>query len=242
MTDSSQTIIDCLLGAAQKAGVKLKPNCGVESASRKFGNGFKLALSNGELMACDKLLLATAAAARPRWDNWRFHSATRWNRPCLRCSRFTLKSRGCANLAGISVENVEVSVPGIKLRERGALLVTHWGLSGPAILRLSAWGARELHEKNYQFQPPNQLAAALERRETCRGISMARRKSQPAKAIVNLPIAPLPARLWEQLVLRFRCSRVDARWSALSPSGPASIDSAVVPLGIFGDRKKFEQG
>jgi predicted Rossmann fold flavoprotein len=103
-------------------------------------------------------------------------------------------------LAGVSVENVEASVPGTGLRERGPLLVTHWGLSGPAILRLSAWGARELHDRDYRFPlhlnwlpdwSEEKLAAEFQ----------SRRAAQPAKSLVNFPIAPLPARLWEQLVL-----------------------------------------
>ena len=74
-------------------------------------------------------------------------------------------------LAGVSVETVEVSVPETKLRERGALLLTHWGLSGPAILRLSAWGARELHDKNYQFTLQINWLPRLERGKARGGIS-----------------------------------------------------------------------
>jgi len=75
-------------------------------------------------------------------------------------------------LAGVSLENVEAQIPGTKLRERGALLITHWGLSGPAILRLSAWGARELHEKIIAHAS-NQLAAAFERGKAAGGIPIA---------------------------------------------------------------------
>ena len=64
---------------------------------------------------------------------------------------FHIESPWLRTLAGISVGAVEVSVPAAKLRERGPVLVTHWGLSGPAILRLSAWGARALHKLNYRF-------------------------------------------------------------------------------------------
>ena len=108
----------------------------------------------------------------------------------------------------------EVSVPGTKLRERGALLVTHWGLSGPVILRLSAWGARALHEKNYRFPLlvnwlPHWNAEKLAEE------FQARRESHGARMVINLPIAPLPARLWEQLVLAAGVAP-DARWSALS--------------------------
>jgi predicted Rossmann fold flavoprotein len=120
-------------------------------------------------------------------------------------------------LAGVSLETVEASVPGTKLRERGALLLTHWGLSGPAILRLSAWGARELHARNYNFTlqinwlphlNAEQLAAAF---QTCR-------RSQPAKFIVNTPLAKMPSRLWEQLVIASGIPR-ETRWAALSGAG-----------------------
>jgi hypothetical protein len=87
-------------------------------------------------------------------------------------------------------------------------------LSGPAILRLSAWGARELHGKNYQFKLQiNWLPHFSE--EKLAAEFQARRKSQPAKLIVNFPITPLPARLWKQLVLASGIAR-ETRWSELS--------------------------
>jgi len=87
------------------------------------------------------------------------------------------------DLAGVSVEAVEAAVPGTGLRERGALLLTHWGLSGPAILRLSAWGARELHGSTTGSTSLNwlphlgteALAAELE----------SRREAQPARLVVT---------------------------------------------------------
>jgi hypothetical protein len=92
--------------------------------------------------------------------------------------------------------------------------MTHWGLSGPVILRLSAWGARALHEMNYQcvlrvnWLPHLNDAQLAKEFETRRG-------SQAARLVVNAPVAPLPARLWEQLVLAAEVPR-DTRWSALS--------------------------
>jgi predicted Rossmann fold flavoprotein len=105
-------------------------------------------------------------------------------------------------------------VPGARLRERGALLATHWGLSGPVILRMSAWGARELHELDYQFPLHINWLPHLDA-EKIAAEFRSRRSSQPAKLIVNTPLAPLPSRLWEQLVLAAGISR-DTRWAALS--------------------------
>jgi predicted Rossmann fold flavoprotein len=213
-TDSSQTIIDCLLNAALKAGIKLKTNCGVDSAAKKSGGGFELTLSNGEILSCDKLLLAIGGCRTPALGQLAVSLGHTLEPPVPSLFTFHVEIPWLRELAGVSVENVEASVPGTKLRERGALLLTHWGLSGPAILRLSAWGARELHERNYNCPLQiNWLPQLTE--EKLAAEFQARRKTQPAKMIVNFPIAPLPARLWEQLVIASGITR-EARWSELS--------------------------
>ena len=164
-------------------------------------------------MICDRLLLATggcrAAAAgqlavslghtlaAPVPSLFTFHVATPWLR----------------SFAGISIEPVEVSVPPAKLRERGALLVTHWGLSGPVILRLSAWGARALHGFNYHFPLQINWLPQHSVEEISAGLK-SRRETQPARLIVNTPMAPLPSRLWEQLVLAAGIAH-GTRWAAL---------------------------
>jgi predicted Rossmann fold flavoprotein len=213
-TDSSQTIIDCLLNAAQKAGVKLKTNCAVESAAKKSHGGFELKLSNGEKLVCDKLLLAVGGCRTPTLGQLAISLGHSLEPPVPSLFTFHIAAKWLHELAGVSIESVEASIPETKLRERGALLLTHWGLSGPAILRLSAWGARELHGKNYQFKLQiNWLPHFSE--EKLAAEFQARRKSQPAKLIVNFPIAPLSARLWEQLVIASGMAR-DTRWAALS--------------------------
>jgi hypothetical protein len=215
-TDSSQTIIDCLTNAANEAGMKLKTNCGVESVAKKSGGGFELKLSNDETLSCDKLLLAIGGCRTPALGQLAVSLGHTLEAPVPSLFTFHIEIPWLRELAGVSLETVEASVPETKLRERGALLLTHWGLSGPAILRLSAWGARELHERNYHFKLQiNWLPHLTE--EKLAAEFQARRKSQPAKMIVNFSIAPLPARLWEQLVIASGIAR-DTRWAALSGS------------------------
>jgi predicted Rossmann fold flavoprotein len=214
VTDSSRTIIDCLTNAANAAGIKLKPNNGVESIIKKSGGEFDLKLSTGETQACDKLLLATGGCRTPALGQLAVSLGHTLEPPVPSLFTFHVDIPWLRELAGVSLESVEVSVPETKLRERGALLLTHWGLSGPAILRLSAWGARELHGKNYQFPihinwlphlNAEKLAAEFQKQ----------RKLQPAKFIVNTPLAKLPSRLWEQLVIASSIAR-DTRWAALA--------------------------
>jgi predicted Rossmann fold flavoprotein len=214
-TDSSQTIIDCLLNAARNAHVKLRANCGVEGVVKKSG-GFELALSNGEKMGCDKLLLAIGGCRTPALGQLAVSLGHTLESPVPSLFTFHIEVPWLRGLAGVSVEAVEASVPGTQLRERGPLLVTHWGVSGPAILRLSAWGARELHGLNYHFPLHINWLPHLSEEALVKELK-SRRRAQPAKTIVNYPIATLPARLWEQLVLAAGIPR-DLRLSSLSDS------------------------
>lgn len=215
VTDSSQTIIDCLLNAARNAGIKLKAHCSVE-AVKKSGDGFALMLSNGEVLSCDKLLLATGGCRTPALGQLAVSLGHTLEPPVPSLFTFHIETAWLRQLAGISVANVEVSVPEIKLHEHGSLLITHWGLSGPVILRVSAWGARELHDKGYRFALRVNWLPDLNE-EKLAAEFQTRRKSHPAKLIINSPVAPLPVRLWEQLVL---VSGLDGnmRWAALSAS------------------------
>ena len=217
VTDSSQTIVDCLLNAARAKNIQLKTNCGVERVAKKDGGGFELTLSNGETLACDKLLLATGGCRTPALGQLAVSLGHTLEMPVPSLFTFHIATPWLLDLAGISVEPVEVSVAETKLRERGALLITHWGLSGPVILRLSAWGARVLHQMDYRCTlrvnwlphlSDEKLAAEFE----------ARRRAQAARFVVNSTVAPLPARLWEQFVLAAGVAR-ETRWSALSRPG-----------------------
>jgi predicted Rossmann fold flavoprotein len=194
--------------------VKLTLNRGVESVMKRLGGGFELRLSDGETLACDRLLLATGGCRVPALGQVAVSLGHTLEPPVPSLFTFHIETPWVQELAGVSVEAAEVSVPGTGLRERGPLLLTHWGLSGPVILRLSAWGARELQGFNYQFPllvnwlphlSSEALVAALQ----------SRRNAQPARLVVNTPIAPLTARLGERLA---RAARVpdDRRWADLS--------------------------
>jgi predicted Rossmann fold flavoprotein len=213
-TDSSQTIVDCLVAAAEKAGVKFRLNCGVESILKTPDGKFELTLAGGEKISANKLLLATGGCRAAVAGNLAVSLGHKIERPVPSLFTFQIESPWLRSLAGVSVELAEVSIPSAKLRERGPLLVTHWGLSGPAILRMSAWGARELHSLDYKFPllvnwlpefSAEKIAAEF----------LARRETDGGKLVVNVPLAPLTSRLWEQLVLAAHIP-ADTRWSKFS--------------------------
>lgn len=214
ITDSSQTIVDCLLNTARAAKVKLKPNCGVERVRRKPGAVFELSLSNRETLDCDRLLLATGGCRTPALGQLAVSLGHTLEPPVPSLFTFHLALPWLRALAGVSIKSAEVSIVGTKLRENGPLLITHWGLSGPVILRLSAWGARLLHQMDYRCTLRISWLPHLNDETLAKEFEL-RRNSQKARLLVNSPIAPLPARLWEQLVLAAGITS-DTRWAALS--------------------------
>ncbi|MBI2517559.1 MAG: NAD(P)/FAD-dependent oxidoreductase [Opitutae bacterium] len=213
VTDNSQTIIDCLQEAVCKAGVRVRLQCGVKSVARVEPNAlagaqnalgstrstFRLALTTGETVACDRLLLATGGNK----SNAGFEIARVLGHtiepPVPSLFTFQIEDARLKDLAGLSVEDAGTSVPGTALKERGPLLITHWGLSGPAILKLSAWGARELHDRNYQFTLRVNWAPQLNT-EQARAALEAARAANPRKQVTTWCPVGLPLRLWERLV------------------------------------------
>ncbi|MFN2507419.1 MAG: NAD(P)/FAD-dependent oxidoreductase [Chthoniobacterales bacterium] len=214
VTDSAATVIDCLLHEARAAGVKLVPRNGVERAQKNGAGKFELELSDGSVTECDRLLLATGGArtvsgaeiARslghtiepPVPSLYSLHIVTQWLRA----------------LPGVSVEEVELTVPGTKLRESGPLLITHNGVSGPVVLRLSAWGARVLAAMDYKFTLRVNWLPRLSEQTILEELKL-RRAAHPKKRVASLPIPPLPARLWGQLVATMEIPG-DTVWTTLS--------------------------
>src|SRR5206468_6555746 len=155
--------------------------------------------SGAEQLTCDQLLLATGGGRAAAAGQLAVSLGHTLEPPVPSLFTFHIETPWLRELAGISVESVEASVPDARLRERGALLLTHWGLSGPAILRLSAWGARVLHGLNYLFPLHLNWLPRLGADAIAQALEL-RRKEQPARFVVNSPFM-LPARLWEKLVL-----------------------------------------
>jgi predicted Rossmann fold flavoprotein len=216
VTDRSQTIIDCLLTAANTAGIELAASRGPERVKRRTEGGFELGFAGGNTLHCDRLMLATGGCRVPAAGELAVSLGHTLEPPVPSLFTFHIAAPWLRELAGISVPSAAVSLPGLGRRELGPVLLTHSGLSGPAILRLSAWCARALHDQQYkclirvnwlpQFDAQT-LTAQLE----------AARAAQPARLVVNTPLPPLAARLWQNLVLAAGIPR-GTRWAELSRS------------------------
>lgn len=146
VSNSSQTIIHCFIEATQKLGIKVLTGQSVQSIFKK-DSFWKIETQNEQYLT-EKLILATGSNPKI-WEMLQtFGHAIVSPVPSL--FTFNIKDARIKDLPGISA-NVCVKVKDSKLETTGALLITHWGMSGPAILKLSAWGARILYDKNYQF-------------------------------------------------------------------------------------------
>ena len=197
VTDSSQTIIDCLIKEAKEAGVRLFTRKGVETARVRAEGGFDLKFNDGESIACDRLLLATGGCRSIGGVELARSLGHTIEPPVPSLFSLHIPASWLRSLPGVSVNDVQISVE--KLRERGPLLITHNGISGPAVLRLSAWGARVLHEMNYRFSLRVNWVPEMNEAEL-RTEFQSRRQTEPTRRVNSSPISALPARLWENLV------------------------------------------
>ena len=148
-SNSSQSIIDCFLNATQDLGIDIKKSEGV-SSFQKIENGIWKVITNYNEYTCDKLVV-TAGSSKPMWKLLTDLGHTVVE-PVPSLFTFNIKDPLLVDLPGVAVQNVEVSIKDTKLKSTGPLLITHWGTSGPAVLKLSAFGAILLAEKEYQYQ------------------------------------------------------------------------------------------
>ena len=206
-SDRSASIVDCLREQAQRVGVEVRLRSAVTGLERT-DSGFSVTLGDGTRLAATRVLLATGGGAGH--DLVGHDLAARLGHtivpPVPSLFTFHCDDELLADLAGVAVSRASVKalgagLPRKGLEQQGPLLVTHWGLSGPAILRLSAWGARSLHDCGYRFQLRVDWCPETSREET---ITLLTRQADdsPRKLLGSLNPFALPRRLWVKLVER----------------------------------------
>jgi predicted Rossmann fold flavoprotein len=214
-TDDSATIIAALRTAADRAGVRLFTSMGVRSLARAAGGvGFDVIFTDDSAATFDRVLLATGGNKGSAGLAIAAALGHAIEPPVPSLFTFHIADPRLVGLEGVSVPDAATSVPGAKLAERGPLLVTHWGLSGPAILKLSAWGARDLAARDYRF--PLLVSWTGETLAKTTETLVAWRLANPRKQITTLNPFALPSRLWERLVAAVPGLAADAQWAGVS--------------------------
>jgi predicted Rossmann fold flavoprotein len=194
-TDNSQTIIDCLVGEAQRQGVRLLLQHSVEAVAPGPA-GFVLTIKDREPLQCDRLIIASGGSPKESGLDWLKALGHQVAPPVPSLFTFNLPANSVTALMGVTVPHVRARIAGTKLVQEGPLLVTHWGLSGPAILKLSAWGARDIHQLGYQFVAQvHWLPTHTE--DTLRLFLLEAKAGLGQRQLANRNPLGLPARLWE---------------------------------------------
>ena len=209
VSNSSQTIIDCFLEATQKLGITVLTGQSVQSIFKK-DNFWKIETQT-ENYITEKLILATGSNPKI-WEMLQTFGHAIVN-PVPSLFTFNIKDARIKELPGVSAV-VSIKVKDTKLTSTGPLLITHWGMSGPAILKLSAWGARILFEKNYQFTIFVNWLNDVDA-DDAEKILKDLKQEHAKKAVSKKSPFDFPNRLWESLVMASNIQE-ETKWADLS--------------------------
>lgn len=214
-TDDSATIVHCLQQAAHQARIQVHHSTPIKTITHNPAGQFMVTSTKGEQFFGDRLLLTTGShPSGHRFAQTLGHTIIK---PQPSLFTFQIKDPRLTDLAGVSVPKATVTLPldkKKKLEQSGALLITHWGLSGPAVLKLSAWGARILGE--HQYKMPIIVNWLPQENTTTLHQQIQTFKTQNSrKKIITFPPIDLPKRLWQSLV-QYADIKPDQNWADLS--------------------------
>jgi len=198
VTDSSHTIIECLLRTAKNLGIKISTSTGVKSFQYTSDSktGFSLHLDDDQELFADRLVIATGGYPKEAGFDWIKEHKHQIIPPNPSLFTFNTPGNFLLPLAGVSVQDVLVKISGTKHEWRGPVLITHWGFSGPAVLKLSAWGARDLAENNYIFSCRINWVPDLNEQQL-RDFFVGEKTKTPKQQISSHAKFGIPSRLWK---------------------------------------------
>lgn len=215
VTDDSDTIVDCLLETAQRLNVQVETRAPVTAIATK-SPGFCLTLKSGRTWDCDRLLLATGS--NPSGYRLATNLGHTIASPVPSLFTFNIANPYLQALAGIAVDPATVSLhlPTTKPQSQtGPVLITHWGFSGPAVLKLSAWEARSLYEHRYRGEVRLNWLPEHSQEDLRQLLLQLKREWGKRSLSTHCPL-PLPKRLWQHLVLQQTSLPIDLTWANLS--------------------------
>ncbi|MBX2899423.1 MAG: NAD(P)/FAD-dependent oxidoreductase [Cyclobacteriaceae bacterium] len=194
-SNNSQTIIDCFLREAEKYKIEIKTGCEVTHIANST-NHLTITCKDKTFTA-SKVLVATGGYTKPENYNWLAAIGHTIVEPIPSLFTFNEPEQHFASLMGVAVPHAEVKIAGTRFSQQGPVLITHWGLSGPAVIKLSAWAAVTLHQLKYTFTALVNWAGQPEL--TVRNTLMALKQHNNKKNIAGNPLFDVPKRLWEFL-------------------------------------------
>ncbi|GLU51910.1 BaiN/RdsA family NAD(P)/FAD-dependent oxidoreductase [Dyadobacter frigoris] len=214
VTDSSQTIIECLLRTAKVLNIDIKTSTGVKSfAWTDMENvpKFSIQMDSEESITADKILIASGGHPKSSGFNWISEHDHTIVEPYPSLFTFNVPNGYLLPLSGVAVQDAYVKIIGTKHEWRGPVLLTHWGFSGPAILKLSAWGARNLAALNYHFTFKINWLPEMNEQQV-REFLIAEKTNTPKQQITSHARFGLPIRLWKAFTEKAEIAE-NLRWS-----------------------------
>lgn len=222
-TNKSETIIRCLLSEAEKHHVQFRLRSEVTGITKE-DPGFKVQLSDGAILYADFVFIASGGQQKSAAFHWIAETGHEIIPPVPSLFTFNLPGHPILKLMGVSVSEAVLTIVGMKFRNSGPVLITHWGLSGPGVLRLSAMAARALHESGYKFNVHADWLPSWSREEIKSEIGLLRME-KGGQFIISKSLFGLPSRLW-QFFVETAGIEPDRRWADL----PTTKMSALLEL------------
>jgi predicted Rossmann fold flavoprotein len=214
VTDNSQTIVDCLLEEANKFNVNIVTNAEVKKFSKDEENKFHLIFNDENTIVADKVLIASGGYPKTESFNWLRETGHDIVPPVPSLFTFNIPGNRIVELMGVSVSPVRLRIGGTKHLVYGPVLITHWGLSGPAVLKLSSIAARELAEKKYDFELLVSWITDYDAEQVQRMLPSLK-KELGSKQMYNHCPFEFPKRLWMFLLNKINIAET-LRWADLS--------------------------
>ena len=221
VTDDSQTIIDCIWQEMMRQKVQMSYHKSVAKIE-KIKDQFILTFSDTSVASADSVLIATGGFPKPEQYKWIEALGHTIQSPVPSLFTFNIPKHPITELMGLSVPDATIKIAGTKISQSGPLLITHWGMSGPAVLKTSALAARELADRNYEFQIVINWLGDMndaDMKETL----VALRRDSGKQFVQNKNPFNLPRRLWEYMLKQCGIS-VETRWGDL----PATAQNKLV--------------
>lgn len=220
-SQDSHSIINCLTAHAHRLGVKVMRSCSCSDIAPCEGEGFSLSFKTEEGVRTekfDKVVVTTGGSPQRKGLDWLERLGHAISDPVPSLFTFSINSSALRQLMGTVVENATASIPGTKFRSTGPLLITHWGMSGPAILKLSSYAARHLAENAYRSPLIVNWTGETNTDSVIEHISITAQQNTQKQLSSVRPYATIPQRLWDYLIEKCDMKR-DKRWGELGRKG-----------------------
>ncbi len=220
-SQDSHSIINCLTTHAHRLGVKVMRSCSCSDIAPCEGEGFSLSFKTEEGVRTerfDKVVVTTGGSPQRKGLDWLERLGHAISDPVPSLFTFSINSSALRQLMGTVVENATASIPGTKFRSTGPLLITHWGMSGPAILKLSSYAARHLAENAYRSPLIVNWTGETNTDSVIEHISITAQQNTQKQLSSVRPYATIPQRLWDYLIEKCDMKR-DKRWGELGRKG-----------------------